>query len=176
MRIKLIIICLLLSSSAAYAGDETLWPTMLRSLGDCVTPRISAPYNQAQEKANEIYCRTHNQNDPEKIKTCLENSRMETVDFFTDRCGETDGVYYISLNGIDYTLKRLTPPANLYAGKYQGDGISVVVKPGKLLSQEMTHTEEDSPAEIISEEYEARVLVTKGAHTTEIKGVFWQGR
>ena len=163
-------------SPYAYAQSEKLQPTMLFSLGDCVTPRISAPYNPAQEKANQHSCETHNQNAPDKIKTCIENSRMETVDFFTDRCEETEGVAYISLNGVDYTLKRLTPPVPVYAGKYQGEGITVEVKAGKLLTREMSPPEEGDPADIISEEYEALVLVTKDNRTTEIQGVYWQGR
>lgn len=161
------------------ADDGKLWPTMLESLGDCVTPRISAPSNAAQEKASKASCERHNAGDQEKIAACIENSRMETVDFFTDRCAEKDGVYYISLDGTDYTLNRVAPSEEspvMYAGKFSGEGVEVEIKSGKLLSREMTPPEEGDPAEVMSEEYAVDVTVSKDGQTRKIEGVFWQGR
>jgi hypothetical protein len=174
-----LILLMLLSSSAAWAEDEKLWPTMLKSLGDCVTPRISAARNPMQDGLDREYCEKNNEGDVAKIKTCIENSASNTqVDFFTDRCAETEGVFYISLNGRDYTLRRVGEnlSGTAYAGKYIGAGMTVEVVPGKLLSREFTPPEEGEPREIISEEYAVTVKITRSGRTDKIDGVFWQGR
>lgn len=178
MNLKILLPVLFLACPAA-AAEARFSPTMLHSLGDCVTPRISAPAGAAQDRANQEYCTENNQGEPEKIKICLSNSKMETVDFFTDRCGENEGVFYISLNGNEYTLHRAgAAPASPvpYAGHFEGEGVSIKVEAGELLTQEMTHAEEGMPSEIISEEYAVTVTVTKDGHTEKIRGVFWQGR
>lgn len=178
MRIVFAIIATMLSFSAAQAADDRLWPTSLQSLGDCVTPRISAPHNPMQDKVNHKYCTENNVGDAQKIKTCLENSATRAdVEFFTDRCGEAEGVYYISLNGTDYTLQRVSKAdgAVPYAGKFKGEGLEIDVIPGKLLKRELASPEEGDPQEISSEEYAVTVKVTKAAHSEIIEGVFWQG-
>lgn len=148
MRLLIAAICLLLPGMA-FAGEK-LSPTMLQSVGDCVTPRISAQSGKTQEE----------------------------VDFFTDRCGETEGVAYISLNGRDYTLRRVTPPAAgpvPYEGGYEGEGLTVEVKAGKLLKREFTPEEEGDPAEVMSEEYAVTVIVSKDGASQSITGTYWQG-
>lgn len=178
MRIVFTIIATMLSFSAAQAADDRLWPTSLQSLGDCVTPRISAPHNRMQDKVDHKYCTENNAGDAQKIKTCLENSATRAdVEFFTDRCGETEGVYYISLNGTEYTLRRVSKAdgAVPYAGKFAGESLEVDVIPGKLLKREFTPPEEGNPREIMSEEYAVTVNVSKGRQRGKIQGVFWQG-
>ena len=178
MRLSLTIAIFLLSSSVAQAGDEKLWPTALKSLGDCVTARISAPRNPMQDKVDENFCRENNAGDAQKIQACIGNAgSMMEVDFFTDRCGEREGVFYISLNGTEYTLNRIGEPEGpfSYAGKFASENLVVEIKSGKLLSREFMSSEEGDPRDIKSEAYEVILNITKAGRTEKMQGVFWRG-
>lgn len=148
MKILIVAICLLLPG-IAFAGEK-LSPTMLQSMGDCVTPRISAQPDKTQEQ----------------------------VDFFADRCGEIEGIAYISLDGRDYTLRRISPPAIgpvPYEGRYEGEGLIVEIKAGKLLKREFMPEEEGNPSEVMSEEYAVTVIVTKEDKSRSLSGIYWHG-
>ena len=169
------IFLIMLSSPAGAA--EKLWPTDLQSHGDCLADRITAPRNEAQDRADHIYCTENNQGFPDKIQICLDNAlATPEVVFFSDICRED---FYISLNGIEYTLQRVTtaPKSPIsFAGTYKGDGLFVTITAGKLLSKSDENPDESEPGDgFIFGEFEAFVTITRDGKTQTIPGIFSHG-
>jgi hypothetical protein len=169
-----VLLSALLSSAGAAIAADSLVPTDLRYVGDCVSPRILAPTNGVQSRMDRDYCVSGNLGNPEKIQNCLRNvaSRKE-VTFFWDTCGSEEGPFQISLGGKEYTLrkvKRLDARNVPVAGIYEAQGLRVVIEPGRLLRRSQLSLEDGG-----DEEYAVLVTAQQGSSVNRIHGVFWHG-
>lgn len=166
-------------SEAVLADDEKLWPTDLYT-GECVSATIYAPRSPAQQKIDNEYCNQGlNQGNPEKISICLKNARGKSSSFFTDRCGSEEGRFFISLNGVEYKLRLIekarSSPVD-FAGRYEGQGLEVQVKSGRLLRRTYLPDSPPGKKELASVEFRVLVVVKKGSRTERIPGVFLERR
>lgn len=153
---------------------ESLLPTDIHALGDCVTPRITAPTHALQARIDRAYCTDNNAGDADNLQRCLRNTATRSeVTFFHDSCGSDTGPFVISLGGNEYTLAKTgtTEGSVPVAGTYEGSGLRVTIEPGRRLRRSDISIDEGG-----DEEYEVLVIVEKGAATQRIRGVFWRGR
>lgn len=154
-------------------GAERLFPTDIQSLGDCVTPRITAPTNPLQARIDKAYCTENNAGDDENLQRCLDNTAARSeVTFFHDSCGSDTGPFVMSLGGIEYTLRKRESARGRVpvAGAYEGDGLQVTIAAGRLLRRSELSIEEGG-----DEEHEVFVTVRKDGSSHRIRGVFRHG-
>jgi len=103
----------------------------------------------------------------------------KTIAFFTDRCGNDELPFYISINGVEHELRLLRKRKHspiYFAGTYAGDGLKVEVQPGRLLRRYYDQATPTAKKEVVGEEYRVLVIVKKGTVVEKIPGVFWYGR
>lgn len=170
-------ICLIVGEPAL--AGERLWPTRLIT-GDCVSARIYAPRNEFQERLDNDYCVDGNHGSSEKIIACLKNSRTHSaISFFTDRCGNEELPFFISLNGVEYELhlieKKHSSPV-CFSGRYAGQGLEVQIESDRLLRKTYDRASPTAKRELVGEECRVLVTVKKDSHIEKIPGVFWHGR
>jgi hypothetical protein len=160
-------------------ADEKLWPTELYT-GECVSDRLLASRNEFVEKIDYKYCNDRNVGKPDKIQNCLNNSQAhKKISFFTDRCGSVENTYFISLNGIEHKVKRVTPLAKkqLYlTGNFEGEGLKIKITQGRLIRKIYEEGSKRTEDDVVDAEYEVMVVVTKDNQVEKIKGTLLYGR
>ncbi len=160
--------CAALSCSAA---ELRLWPTTV-GLGDCVATIIRAPKSTFAQELEERECVEGYQGDRTGAKNCIRDRRRDkAVAFFTDRCGDGQE-YFISLNGVEYTLTKITgkhPQDSLYVGSYEGQGLTVTVSNPKKTK---TRYEKDEQGQrySIGALYSVTVVIVRGHQREEFVG------
>lgn len=177
VQIYAVLSCLMIELPAL--ASEKLWPTALTT-GDCVAAVIYTPRSQFQERLDDEQCIAKNSPVSAKINTCKRNAQERpNVPFFTDRCGNEDLPFFISLNGVIHQLhlieKNSSSPV-YFSGKYTGEGLEITIEAGPLLRKIYEETSSTEKGELVAEEYRVFVIVTKGSVTQKIPGIFWSGR
>ena len=161
----------LLLQVSAFAGED-LTPTDLKSAGDCVSPRILAPTSRLQSRLDRQYCVDGNAGDAEAMQACLRYvARKSQVTFFWDNCSSPDGPFFFSIGGREYTLKKTAGSGDRHvpvAGLYEADGLSVSIRPGRLLRRSRCSGEG-----VGDEEFEVAIVIRRGGDSFTSRGVYW---
>jgi hypothetical protein len=117
---------------------------------------------------------------PSPDKESGETFRNQTVDFFTDRCGLDEGIYYIGLNGKEYVLHRTDnnegkPP--YLTGTFSDGHFNVEIVAARLLKMEYEEGSEKTQYDVENAEYEVYVTIKKDNYIVKIvKAILWYGK
>ncbi|MBN8482587.1 MAG: hypothetical protein J0L88_13465 [Xanthomonadales bacterium] len=160
--------------AAARDAEEALQPTELRTLGDCLAARLIAPNNVRQRGIDRAACAQAHRDDDAARDVCLRNLAVRRgVAFFSDRCGVEDGVFALSLDGVEYRMTRQAPALegdDAMVGAFGGDGVELVVTPGRPVPAPAA-TDDDG----FIADRDVVVDVRKGGQHRRIRAVLQQG-
>jgi hypothetical protein len=175
--IKIFVISMYFFLASQAAAQERLWPTDV-NCGDCLAGRIHTVKSQYVKNLDKNFCKLNNADNTEKINACILNSSYsESVSFFTDRCSGDE--YFISLNGKEHRLKRVTGNARkppYFAGTFKGDGLKVKVASLRLVRKTYEKGSKRTEADVEDALYKVLVTVQRGSRTEEINGDLTYGR
>lgn len=164
-------------AGAAHAAAPV--PTDINT-GDCVAAYLAAPKGDTAHRIDLQYC-TENNADAAARDTCLRNLRaVPEVRFFTDRCGESQGSFFLGIDGSEHSLLRVGPGPEdgmPFAGRFAGNGVQMSIRTGALLLREL---DEDAPPgetpDVLREQYAVEVTIERAGERTEIDAVYHGGR